>query len=69
MGSISEIRGDILYGWSLSENSNYRQESLLEVYFQKFVDNAQQCFALLPQVNFPVNNLNFTEGIESKLSS
>ena len=53
----------------LSENSNYRQESLLEVYFQKFVDNAQQCFALLPQVNFPVNNLNFTEGIESRLSS
>ena len=27
--------------------------------FQKFVDITQQCFALLPQVNFPANNLNF----------
>ena len=26
---------------------------------QKFVDITQQCFALLPQVNFPANNLNF----------
>ena len=26
---------------------------------KKFVDNAQQCFVLLPQVNFPANNLNF----------
>ena len=26
---------------------------------KKFVDNAQQCFALLPQVNLPANNLNF----------
>ena len=26
---------------------------------QKFVDNTQQCFALLPQANFPANNLNF----------
>ena len=24
-----------------------------------FVDITQQCFALLPQVNFPTNNLNF----------
>ena len=24
--------------------------------FQKFVDTAQQCFALLPQVNFPVGD-------------
>ena len=31
----------------------------------------KQCFALLPQVNFFANNLNFTEGdgIESRLSS
>ena len=54
------------------ENSNYCRESLLEVYRQiiaggcqqtfenkKFVDITQQCFALLPQVNFPANNLNF----------
>ena len=27
--------------------------------FQKFVDNAQQCFAFTPQTNFPARNLNF----------
>ena len=27
--------------------------------FQKFVDNTQQCFAFMPQVNFPAHNLNF----------
>ena len=26
---------------------------------KKFVDITQQCFAFLPQVNFPVHNLNF----------
>ena len=26
---------------------------------QKFVDNAQQYFAFIPQTNFPVHNLNF----------
>ena len=26
---------------------------------KKFVDITQQCLALLPQVNFPTNNLNF----------
>ena len=26
---------------------------------KKFVDITQQCFALLPQVNFPSNDLNF----------
>ena len=26
---------------------------------RKFADTTQQCFALLPQVNFPTNNLNF----------
>jgi hypothetical protein len=26
---------------------------------KKFVDITQQCFALLPQVNYPANNLNF----------
>ena len=26
---------------------------------KKFVDATQQCFTLLPQVNFPDNNLNF----------
>ena len=27
--------------------------------FQKFVDNPQQCFAFMPQANFPAHNLNF----------
>ena len=32
------------------------------------VDITQQCFALLPQVNFPTNNLNFhCDGIEPRL--
>ena len=57
---------------TFSENSNFEQESLLEVWRQnidghcqqtfenkKFVDITQQCFALLHQVNFPANNLNF----------
>ena len=28
-------------------------------FFQKFVDNSQQCFAFPPQANFPAYNLNF----------
>ena len=28
-------------------------------FFQKLVDNAQQCFAFTPQANFPIHNLNF----------
>jgi hypothetical protein len=27
--------------------------------YKKFVDNAQQCFAIMPQANFPAHNLNF----------
>ena len=54
-----------------SESSNYWRESLLEVirqniawrcqqtFFLKFVDNAQQCFAFITQVNFLGHNLNF----------
>ena len=50
----------------------YRRKSLLEVIrqniagccqqtfcYQKFVDNAQQCFAFTPQANFPAYDLNF----------
>ena len=57
---------------TFSENSNYCRERFLEVTrqnnagcchqtfcFQKFVDNAQQCFVFTPQANFPANNLNF----------
>ena len=29
---------------------------------KKFVDNSQQCFAFRSQANFPIHNLNFTEG-------
>ena len=39
--------------------------------FQKFVDNAQLCFAFTPQENFPAHNFIFTEGdgdgIQSRL--
>ena len=28
-------------------------------FFQKFVDNDQQCFAFIPQANFTAHNLNF----------
>ena len=51
--------------FTFSENSNYGRESLhrwaLPTNFEnkKFVDITQQRFALLPQVNFPANNLNF----------
>ena len=56
---------------AFSENLKYWRESLLEVirqtiarwcqkkfFIQKFVDNAQQCFASTPQANFPAHNLN-----------
>ena len=42
--------------FTFSENSNYGQESLLEVDRQNI---GGHCFALLPRVNFPANNLNF----------
>ena len=39
---------------------------------KKFVDITQKFFALLPQVNFPANDLNFHwsegDGIQSRLS-
>ena len=47
---------------------------MLEIVIEnkKFVDITQQCFVLLPQVNFPDNNCIFTQGegdeIESRLS-
>ena len=41
----------------------YKDSKLIHSYFsfenKMFVDITQQCFALLPQVNFPANNLNF----------
>jgi hypothetical protein len=55
--------------FTFSENSKYWRESLIEVNiawwcqqtfcFQKFVINAQQCFAFTPQANFPTHELNF----------
>ena len=57
--------------FTFSENSNYWQKRFLEVLRQnisghcqqtfenkKIVDNTQQCFALLAQINFHANNLN-----------
>ena len=56
--------------FTFSENSNFGRESLLEMERQniaghcqqtfenkKFVDISQQCFALLPQVNFLANKV------------
>ena len=34
-------------------------KTLLGIVNKEFVDITQQCFALLPQVNVPANNLNF----------
>ena len=69
--NIKILKGSLVL-ITFSENSNYGRESLLEVERQniarlcqqtfenkKFVDITQQCFALSPQGNFPVNNLNF----------
>ena len=36
--------------------AGWRQQTFC---FQKFVNNAQQCFAFTPQANFPTHNLNF----------
>ena len=53
--------------FTFSENSNY--ESCQQTFENKtFVDITQQCFALLPEVNFPANNLKGKgDGIESRL--
>ena len=59
--------------FTFSENSNFWRESVLEVQRQniaehcqltfentRFVDITQPYFALLPQVNYPANNLEFS---------
>ena len=69
---VENILKGILDSIPSPSSSNHGQESLLEVQRQniagrcqqtfenkKLVDITQQCFALLPQVNFPPNNLNF----------
>ena len=33
---------------------------------KKFVDITQQCFALLPQVKFPANDLNFHSNLQGE---
>ena len=63
---------DLIPSPSPSVNLNYGRKSLLDVWRQniagrcqqtfeskKFGDVTQKCFALLPQVNFPANDLNF----------
>ena len=57
---ISEDSLDLI----TSYNSNYRQKNVKQniaelLKTKKFVDNAQQCFACMPQANFPAHNLNF----------
>jgi len=58
---------------TFSENSNYGQniaghcQQMFEN--KKFVDITKQCFALLPQVNFSANNLNFLEGEGDEIKS
>ena len=37
--------------------------------FQKFVYNAQQCFAFTPQADFPSYSLNFIEGESDEIKS
>ena len=37
------------------QNNGGRCQQMIS--FQKFVDSAQKCFALLPQINFPIDNL------------
>ena len=53
----------------MQNNSEHCQQTFES---KTFVDITQQCFALLLQINFPVNNLNFHwgegDGIESGLS-
>ena len=43
------LRHKAKHCWALSTN----------FFFQKFVDNTNQCFAFTPQANFPAHNLNF----------
>ena len=45
--------------FTFRENSNYGRESLLAFENNKFVDITNQCFVLLPQVNFPAFKLKF----------
>ena len=42
-----------------SDNSNYGRENFLEVWRQNIAVSCQQTFELLPQVNFPANDLNY----------
>ena len=54
---------------TFSENSNYDQESLLELENNKFVDNAQQCFSVTPDANFLHMICIFTEGVGDGIES
>ena len=72
LASLEQVKKDILMvgfkvekvlkgsldPFTFSENSNYGRESVLEVQRQNIAGYCQQNFEL-PQVNFPVNNLNF----------
>jgi hypothetical protein len=36
-----------------------KRQNVAGCLYEKFVDNALQCFAFMPQANFPAHNLNF----------
>jgi hypothetical protein len=65
-----QIMGGKVSLWCKGNIAGHCQQALEN---KKSVDITLQCFALLPQVNFAANNLNFTEGegdgIEYRLSS
>ena len=45
------------FAWDVKQNiAGHCQQTF---YFQKFVDNTQQCFAFTHQANSPAHNLNF----------
>ena len=54
----SEVKIQVMSGKVLlrCEGKTFCQQTFEN---KKFVDITQQCFALLPLVNFPANNLNF----------
>ena len=66
-GNFNEISStrDLKDFFSICDVENtiltYPPHSILSLlgYVKKFVDITLQCFALLPQVNFPTNDFNF----------
>ena len=51
--------GFLFHSFAISVAFNNAGRSQQSFENKKFVDIPQQCFALLPRVNFPAHNLNF----------